>query len=102
MSSLLVVCASIACGQTAASLVNQYCAGCHNNEVKSGGMAVAQLDLAHPDKNAELAGKVVHKGRAGMMPPPGMPRPDATALKALAPSLESHREETAAAPPNSR
>src|SRR5258708_19714274 len=100
MSSLLVVCASIACGQTAAALVNQYCAGCHNNEVKSGGMAVAQLDLAHPDKNAELAEKGIHKGPARMLPPPGMPPPDATAPKSPPPSPQTSLDQPAPPPPH--
>ncbi|HEY6391568.1 MAG TPA: DUF1592 domain-containing protein [Bryobacteraceae bacterium] len=99
-SSLLIVWAGAACGQTTASLVNQYCAGCHNNQVKSGGMTLAQLDLAHPDKNAELAEKVIHKVRAGMMPPPSMPRPDAAALKAFTTSLETAVDQAAAVHPN--
>ncbi len=100
LSVLLILSAAIACGQTTAALVNQYCAGCHSNEVKSGGMALAQLDWVHPDKNAELAEKVIHKLRAGMMPPPGMPRPDAAALKAFTTSLETAVDQAAAAHPN--
>jgi len=96
---LLIVWAAVVCGQTT-SLVNQNCAGCHSNEVKSGGLALSQLDLAHPDKNAELAEKVIHKLRAGMMPPPGMPRPDSAALKAFATSLETAVDQAAAAHPN--
>lgn len=99
-SGLLIVWAAAACGQTTAPLANQYCAGCHNNQVKSGGMTLAQLDLAHPDRNAELAEKVIHKLRAGMMPPPGMPRPDAASLKAFATSLETAVDQAAAAHPN--
>ena len=36
-----------------------------------------QLDLAHLGDHAEIGEKVVRKLRAGMMPPAGMPRPDA-------------------------
>ncbi len=99
-SVLLLVCVAIAGAQTSPSLVNQYCAGCHNDQLKSGGMTLAQFDLAHPDKNAELAEKVIHKVRAGMMPPPGLPRPDATTLKALVTSLETTLDQAAAAHPN--
>jgi hypothetical protein len=63
-------------------------------------VTLAQLDLAHPDKNAELAERVIHKVRAAMMPPPGMPRPDAAALKAFAASLETAVDQAAAAHPN--
>jgi hypothetical protein len=100
LSVPLILSVAIASGQTSASLVNQYCAGCHNNEVKSGGVTLSQLDLAHPDKNAELAEKVIHKLRAGMMPPPGMPRPDAAALKTFTISLETGVDQAAAAHPN--
>jgi Protein of unknown function (DUF1592)/Protein of unknown function (DUF1588)/Protein of unknown function (DUF1587)/Protein of unknown function (DUF1595)/Protein of unknown function (DUF1585) len=60
-------------------------------------MTLSELDLAHPEKNAELAEKVIRKVRAGMMPPPAMPRPAATALKALAISLETAVDQAAAA-----
>jgi hypothetical protein len=99
-SGLLLVSAAFASAQTTASLVNQYCSGCHNNQLKSGGMTLSQLDWAHPDKNAELAEKVIHKLRAGMMPPPGMPRPDAPTLKSLATSLETGVDQASAAHPN--
>ena len=70
----LEYCATAAVAQTRAppsrTLVNQYCAGCHNDKLKSGGFSLAKLDLAHPEQNAEQAEKVIRKVRAGMMPPP--------------------------------
>jgi len=57
------------------ALVNQYCAGCHNDKVQSGGFSWTQVDLAHPGQTAEQLEKVIRKVRVGMMPPPGMPRP---------------------------
>jgi hypothetical protein len=80
-------------------LVNQYCLGCHNDKLKSGGFSWSQLDLVHPEQNAEQAEKVIRKLRAGLMPPPGMPR-DAAALKAFAASLENSIDQAAAAHPN--
>jgi len=71
------------------ALVNQYCAVCHNERLKSGGFNFADLDIAHPELKAEQAEKVIRKLRAGMMPPPNAKRPDASSLKALATSLES-------------
>src|SRR5690242_20570503 len=62
-------------------LLNQYCTGCHNDKLKSGNMTLTQLDLSHPDRNPELAEKVIRKLRAGMMPPAGMPRPTPAATK---------------------
>src|SRR5437588_1330307 len=71
------------------ALVSQYCAGCHNEKLKSGGFNFADLDIAHPELKAEQAEKVIRKLRAGMMPPPNARRPDATNLKAFATSLEA-------------
>src|SRR5215471_6143596 len=62
------------------ALVKQYCSGCHNERLKSGGMSLTQLDLAHPEANAELAEKVIRKLRVGLMPPAGRPRPDAAKM----------------------
>src|SRR5690242_11118916 len=71
------------------ALVNQYCSGCHNEKLKSGGFNFADMDIAHPELKAEQAEKIIRKLRAGMMPPPNARRPDAAALKAFAASLES-------------
>src|SRR6185369_4818239 len=69
------------------AIVTRYCIGCHNESLKSGEMSLTKLDLVHPDQSAELAEKVIHKLRAGMMPPPGLPRPETAALKAFRTSL---------------
>src|ERR1043166_3270682 len=82
------------------ALVNQYCAGCHNDKLQSGGFSWTQVDLAHPGQTAEQLEKVIRKVRVGMMPPPGMPRPAAATRKALAQSLEAGSAQAAAAPPN--
>ncbi len=63
------------------AFVTHYCSGCHNDKLSSGGMTLTRLDVAHPDRNPELAEKVIRKLQAGMMPPAGMPRPDAAAVK---------------------
>src|ERR1041385_3644843 len=63
------------------ALVKQYCSGCHNEKLKSGGMTLTALDLAHAEKTPELAEKVIRKLRVGLMPPVGSPRPDAETLK---------------------
>src|SRR5579871_6437002 len=65
------------------AVVDQYCAGCHNDKVQSGNMTLTRLDLAHPAQNVELAEKVIRKVSAGMMPPAGLPRPNAAATKAF-------------------
>ncbi len=82
------------------ALVNQYCVSCHNEKVKSGGMSLTALNLAHPELNEELAEKVIHKVRAGMMPPAGLPRPSAATLKTFVASLETSIDQAAALHPN--
>src|ERR1035438_7292933 len=59
------------------ALINQYCAGCHNQKLKSGGIALAELDLSNIAGNSSTLEKVLRKVHSGEMPPPGMPRPDA-------------------------
>jgi mono/diheme cytochrome c family protein len=86
--------------EAANALLQQYCSGCHNDRLKTGGMTLTSLDRAHPDQTAELAEKIIRKLRAGMMPPAGMPRPDAATLKNLAASLEAQIDRAAAAHPN--
>ena len=66
------------------SLLDQYCAYCHDDVEKSGDMSLSGLDLAHVEDSAELAEKMIRKLRAGMMPPAGAPRPDVATLTALA------------------
>src|SRR5439155_23316930 len=79
--------------------VNQYCAGCHNDKLKSGGFSWTEVDLAHPERSAERVEKVIRKVRSGMMPPAGASRPDFTKLKAFASGLEARIDEAAARQP---
>ena len=81
------------------ALVNQYCAGCHNDLEPSGGFSWTSLDVVHPEQNAEQAEQVIRKVRSGMMPPAGAPRPDAAKLKAFATGLETRIDQAAAKQP---
>ena len=83
-----------------ADLTKQYCSGCHNERLKSGGFSFTTIDFAHLDKSVEQAVKVIQNVRAGMMPPPGAPRPEAAILTAFATSLEAKLDEFAMAHPN--
>ncbi len=82
------------------STIQQYCSGCHNERLKSGGFSWAGIDLTHPSSSAESIEKAIRKVRAGMMPPPGMPRPADSALKTFASSLEHSVDQAALANPN--
>jgi hypothetical protein len=82
------------------AVIDRYCAGCHNAKIASGGMNLSQLDLQQPDRTSETAEKVIRKLRAGLMPPAGLPRPDAASAKSLIASLEAAIDQAAAAHPN--
>ena len=80
---------------TQRALVDRYCVGCHNAKAKTANLLLDQLDLAHLGEHAEIGEKVVRKLRAGMMPPTGMPRPDAAAREALIAWMESELDRSA-------
>ena len=77
------------------AMVTDYCVTCHNPALMEGGFSWDELDIAHPEQNAEQAEKVIRKVRSGMMPPVGMPRPAATELKAFAAALENRIDQMA-------
>ena len=81
-------------------VVQQVCAGCHNDRVRSGNLSLEHFDVAAADKNAEVAEKMIRKLRAGMMPPPGARRPADEALTALAKKLEEVVDQAASRNPN--
>jgi cytochrome c553 len=82
------------------AFVTDYCAGCHNDRVKSGGMTLTALDPAHVEASPELAEKVIRKLRTGLMPPAGAKRPDMPLAGAMATSLEASMDRVAVAKPN--
>ncbi len=81
-------------------LLNEYCITCHNEKLKTGGLALDKLDLDQIAGNAETWEKVVRKLRAGMMPPAGARRPSRAALDAFAGFVEGALDRSAAAHPN--
>src|SRR5579864_3650460 len=57
------------------ALLDQYCVTCHNDKLKTANLSLQKLDLAGAGDHPEIWEPVIRKLRAGMMPPPGMPRP---------------------------
>ena len=55
--------------------LQSWCAGCHNQKLRSGGLSLESPDLGRIAANAELWEKAVIKLRAGMMPPADAPHP---------------------------
>ena len=81
------------------AVVNRYCLGCHNEKLKSGNFSWQKIDLAHVDQSAEQAERAIRMLHAGMMPPPGLPRPDAAGTNALVSYLENSIDRAAGVRP---
>jgi hypothetical protein len=79
------------------ALLSQYCITCHNDRLKTGGLALDALSLDRVGADAETWEKVVVKIRSGMMPPSGARRPERSTLDAFAADLETRLDK--AAPP---
>jgi mono/diheme cytochrome c family protein len=82
------------------AVLNQYCVTCHNQKLRTAGLALDRPDVVDPSANAEVWEKVIAKLRAGSMPPPGRPRPDAATYRDVASSLENDIDRAWAAAPN--
>ena len=82
------------------ALVDKYCVTCHNQRLKTGDLALDAPELSNVAAHADVWEKVIRKVRAGMMPPAGLPRPDAASREALVASLESTLDAAARANPN--
>ena len=80
------------------ALIDQYCMGCHSDRMKSGGLALSELNLDAPHQSAEVAEKVVRKLRGGLMPPAGSRRPDNASAAAFVTWLEKEIDAKAVEP----
>lgn len=81
-------------------LLARYCVSCHNERLKTAGVMLDQVDVAHIDQNPAVWEKVVRKLRTGMMPPDGRPRPDTQAYMAMVSYLETALDRASADAPN--
>jgi hypothetical protein len=79
--------------------IKQYCAGCHNDRAKTGGVSFEGLAPASIGQHAEVFEKAVRKLRGRVMPPPGARQPDAAAMDSLVAWLEDSLDRAAAAGP---
>jgi mono/diheme cytochrome c family protein len=90
----------LASGSAESELLGQYCAGCHNDAERAGGVTLQHLDPAQLAADADLGEAVVRKLRTGLMPPLGEPRPERAVLDRLAASLETGLDAAWARAPN--
>jgi hypothetical protein len=82
------------------AMVKQYCATCHNDRSKSGGLSFAAFDAAQVTEHVDVAERMIRRLRSGMMPPAGARRPEGDGVLKLAASLESRIDRAAATDPN--
>jgi mono/diheme cytochrome c family protein len=82
------------------ALLKQYCITCHNQRLKTAGLALDSLDLNNIGANPAVWEKVVWKVRGGIMPPVNRPRPDHQAIDGFASWLEGQLDRAAAAKPD--
>ena len=83
-----------------AELVKQYCTGCHNDRAKAGELTLAGWDVTRASAERDLSEKIIHKLRAGMMPPSGARRPAPDQIAKLVTALETRMDALAASDPN--
>jgi mono/diheme cytochrome c family protein len=89
---------------TAASakrLIDRYCVDCHNDADFTANLSVAHADLGAVGEHPEQWEKVIRKLRAGMMPPPGEPRPSRADAAALTQYLEQSVDASSSLNPGS-
>ena len=82
------------------AVVRRTCVACHNDAMLTGSLTLQHFDVVQAAELAETAEKMIVKLRAGMMPPPGIPRPGGDTLLALVETLEELVDEAAAENPN--
>ncbi|MEP7306760.1 MAG: DUF1592 domain-containing protein [Acidobacteriota bacterium] len=75
--------------------IKQYCAGCHNDRAKTGGVSFEGLTPSSVGQHAELFEKAVRKLRGRVMPPPGARQPEAAAVDSLVGWLEESLDRAA-------
>ena len=78
------------------ALLDRYCVACHNERLRTGGLALDALDVSRVGDAPAIWEQVVLKLRGGMMPPAGRPRPDRQAYDGLRIWLEDELDRAAA------
>jgi hypothetical protein len=108
LSALLLASAAVAAlsgAQTSGAgnpraFLDTYCITCHNQKLRTAGLALDSLDISQAGAHAEVWERIIAKLRAGSMPPPGAPRPDAASYRSVASLLENEIDRAWAASPN--
>ena len=80
--------------------VDKYCVNCHSERLKSGGLALDNMNYSDVATSAGVWEKAIKKVRVGMMPPQGSPQPDAATRGALVSWLTTSLDRATEARPN--
>src|SRR5262245_31541243 len=80
-------------GRQARTMLDAYCVGCHNEKVRTAGIAFDSLPLTAVHDNADVWEKALRKLRGRQMPPPGSRQPDQREIDAFASWLEGALDE---------
>ena len=78
------------------ALLDRYCVTCHNERLRTAGLALDVLDVNDVSQAPAVWERVVHKLRGGMMPPTGRPRPAKQVYDDFATWLEAALDAAAA------
>jgi len=82
------------------ALVNQYCADCHDSDMKKGGLDLVSLNAADMTQHPEIWEKVFRKLRTRQMPPAAEPRPNEDEYKVITSRLAASLDSAEAKNPN--
>ena len=82
------------------TVLDRYCTACHSDRLRTAGLTLESLDLAHVAAGAETWEKVIRKLRAREMPPPRRPRPDDATYARFVHWIEGELDAAALANPN--
>ena len=88
--------------RTAAGLIDANCVDCHDDLTRTANLSLEDLDYDSLPDDAGLWEPVIRKLRAGMMPPPGNPRPGRDEYLALTEWLEQTIDAAAAPAPGTK
>src|SRR6185369_9198553 len=82
------------------TMVQQYCADCHDREVKKAGLDLDSLSPEDVTQDPDAWERVVRKLRARQMPPSGKNRPEESTYAEVVSRLTSSLDRAAAKHPN--
>ena len=92
--------AAPASAESTRAALDRFCVRCHNDRLRTAGLALDAHDLAHVGADAETWERVIVKLRARTMPPAGSPRPAEATYRAVASWLETEIDTLALASPD--